>query len=123
MTYIASTSLSFFWELINSQINYCYLPLMSVNPPGQVSFYFDILAYICTFDPIPMDIVYEVVPVWDFNQVTEANDKPTFSRIGMSDRNIIDVLGSLFFIIVLFIVSQLIYKVLNFFKEYSYIIR
>ena len=58
LTYILSTSLEFFWALINSQINYIYLPLMSVNPPGQVSFYFDILIFICTFDPIPIDIVY-----------------------------------------------------------------
>ena len=41
LTYIVSMSLSFFWTLINSQINYIYLPLLSVNTPGQVSFYFD----------------------------------------------------------------------------------
>jgi hypothetical protein len=59
-----STSMEFFWTLINSQINYIYMPLMSVNPPGQVSFYFEILILICTFDPIPMDIVYEILPFW-----------------------------------------------------------
>ena len=67
VTYIASTKLTFFWELINSQVNYCYLPLLSVNPPGQVSFYLDILIFIVTFDPVPMDIIYELAPVWDFN--------------------------------------------------------
>jgi hypothetical protein len=40
---VASSNLSFFWTLINSQVNYCYLPLMSVNPPGQLSFYLGIL--------------------------------------------------------------------------------
>ena len=34
LTYIASTTLSFFWTLINSQINFIYLPLLSVNAPG-----------------------------------------------------------------------------------------
>lgn len=34
ITYILSTTLSFFWTLINSQINYIYLPLLSVNTPG-----------------------------------------------------------------------------------------
>lgn len=34
ITYVASTSMSFFFDLLNSQVNYCYLPLLTVNPPG-----------------------------------------------------------------------------------------
>jgi len=66
LTSILSTSLSFFWTLINSQINFVYMPLLSVNSPGQVSFYFQVLIFVCTFDPIPIDIIYETIPIWDF---------------------------------------------------------
>ena len=55
---ILSSSPKFFWALINSQLNLVYLPLMAVNTPGQVSFYFDVLILICTFDPIPMEVLY-----------------------------------------------------------------
>jgi hypothetical protein len=116
VTLVASTSLSFFWELVNSQVNYCYLPLMTVNPPGQVSFYLEILIFIVTFDPVPMDILYEVIPIFDFNQVGEANDAPVFSRIGMEDRNIVGVLGSLFLFMLFFFVTQAIYFILNPFR-------
>lgn len=81
--------------MINSQINFVYMPLLSVNAPGQVSFYFEVLIFVCTFDPIPMDIMYEILPIWSFNMVSMDNDRSVFSRIGLEDRNIVNVLGSL----------------------------
>ena len=103
ITLLASTSFGYFWELINSQVNYCYLPLMSVNPPGQVSYYLEVLIIIVTLDPIPMHKFYEAIPMFDFNQVTESNSKQMFSRIGIEDRNIIDVLGSMFLFMLIFL--------------------
>ena len=105
ITLVASSAFSFFFDLINSQINYVYLPLLSVNPPGQISFYFDILIFVCTFDPIPMDIFYELVPFWSFDKVNMENDRDVFSRIGIEDRNIINVLGSMFMFLALFFIS------------------
>lgn len=58
LTLVLGVSTEPFFSLVNSQVNYVYMPLMSVNPPGQVGFYFNVLIFICTFDPIPMDIVY-----------------------------------------------------------------
>lgn len=95
LTTVLSTSTEFFWTLINSQINFVYMPLLSVNAPGQVSFYFEVLIFVCTFDPIPMDIMYEILPIWSFNMVSMDNDRSVFSRIGLEDRNIVNVLGSL----------------------------
>jgi hypothetical protein len=115
--------MGFFWDLINSQVNFIYLPLMSVNPPGQVSFYLDVLIFFVTFDPIPMDIVYDIIPIWHFDQVTESNSKPVFSRIGMEDRNVLDVLGSLFLFMVIFFVMQVIYYSLIGCVKYSARIR
>lgn len=63
VTLVLSVGLSFFWELINSQINFIYLPMLMVNAPGQVSFYLEVLIFVCTFDPIPMDIIYEIIPI------------------------------------------------------------
>ena len=75
---------------------------MSVNPPGQVSFYFDVLVLICTFDPIPMDIIYELIPILEFDYTFIATDRAVFSRIGIEDRNFVNVLGSLFLFMILF---------------------
>lgn len=55
VTYYAQTSVTFFWDLINSQINYCYLPLLRVNPPGQIGYYFKTLLLIVTMDPLPIE--------------------------------------------------------------------
>lgn len=112
LTLILASSLEFFWNLVNSQLNLIYLPLMSVNPPGQVSFYFDILVIICTFDPIPIDILFDNVDIFYFDYTFIATDRSVMSRIGLEDRNFIYVLGSLFMFIVLFFVSQLVYFML-----------
>lgn len=70
LTYYANVSMTFFWDLINSQINYCYLPLMIINPPGQVTFYFKTLLFLVTLDPIPISTVNEVVPIFNFDYVS-----------------------------------------------------
>ena len=66
MTYMLNSSLGFFFGLINSLQGLCYLPILSVNFPAQVSFYMDFLISIATFDPIPADIFYDIFGVWDF---------------------------------------------------------
>jgi hypothetical protein len=119
LTYVLSSSLEFFWNLINSQINFIYIPLMTVNAPGQVSFYLEVLIFVCTFDPIPMDVIYEVFPFFAFEKVTAANDIDVFSRIGLEDRSIISVMGSMFLFLGMFVVSQIIFQVLGIFKQYS----
>lgn len=92
------------------------MPLLNVNPPGQVSFYFDILIYVCTFDPIPWDIVKEILPFFEFDKVGLANDKKTFSRIGIEDRNFVGVLGSMIVFMIIFAITQAIYLILKPFK-------
>ena len=109
LTLVLSTSLSFFWALINSQINFVYIPLMKVNAPGQVSFYLEVLIFVCTFDPLPMDIIYELVPIFEFDRVNMETDRSVFPRIGLEDRNIIYVLGSLFVFLSFFFFQQIIY--------------
>lgn len=123
VTYYLSTSLEFFWTLINSQVNFIYLPMLSVNPPGQVIFYFNILILVCTFDPIPLDIVYEVLPFWDFDKVGEEHDLDVFKRIEIEDKNIISVLGSMIIFVLMFIVSQFVYLILKPFKASSLRVR
>ena len=59
LTYALNTGLSAFWGLINSQQNVAYLPIMNVQHPGQVTFYLETLVEIATFDPIPVDMVYD----------------------------------------------------------------
>ena len=118
-TLVLSVGLAFFFELIGSQINYIYLPLMRVNAPGQVSFYLDVLIFVCTFDPIPMDIIYEIFPMMTFDAVSNPNERSVFARIGIEDRNIIIVLGSMILFMAFFVLTQAVYQALNPFRQYS----
>ena len=82
---------------------------MRVNAPGQVSFYLEVLILVCTFDPIPMDVIYETADFWDFDRVNMDTDKVVFPRLGLEDRNIINVLGSAFLFMACFVFTQVIF--------------
>jgi hypothetical protein len=113
MSYVLATALAAFWGLINSQQNLAYVPIMTVNHPGQVTFYLETLVEIATFDPIPMDIIYEALGIFYFDWVTEDPTRVTFDRIGIG-RNFIDVLGSCFLWISAFCVSQSVVSFLQY---------
>jgi hypothetical protein len=70
-----------------------------------------------------MDIMYEVIPIWNFNKIAMENDRPVFSRIGLEDRNIIGVLGSMILFIFMFVSSQLLFQGLYQFRRYSHRVR
>lgn len=120
---VLSVGLSFFWDLINSQINFIYLPLLRVNAPGQVSFYLEVLIFVCTFDPIPMDTLYAFIPVFTFDAVGNPTDRTVFGRVGIEDRNIVTVLGSLILFITFFVLTQGVYLTLLPLKQKSKWIR
>ena len=75
---------------------------------------------ICTFDPIPIDILFDNVDIFYFDYTFIATDRDVMTRIGLEDRNFVYVLGSLFLFVVLFFVGQLVYLLLNLCKEYSF---
>lgn len=102
-TWLLSISLEFFWTLINSQVNLIYLPMLSINSPGPISFYFEILIIVCTFDPIPMDIILDEIPVLEFDATMSPTYRTFFSRIGLEDRNFCMVLGSMLLFMSLFV--------------------
>ena len=64
--YFLSIGFEFFFELINSQQSLAYLPILTINNPGMVNFYLETLITIVSFDPIPSDILFEIMPIWDF---------------------------------------------------------
>lgn len=94
-----------------------------MNAPGQVSFYLDALIMVCTFDPIPTDIIYEFMPLWNFDKVSVENNNEFFSRIGLEDRNIISVMGSLILIVFVFMIIRFTFYVLNPLANFSHRIR
>lgn len=110
-------SMSWFMDLIASQINFIYMPLLRVNAPGQVSFYLEILIFVCTFDPIPLDILYELMPFWNFDYVGVENDREAFPRIGLEDRNMVGVLGSMIFFMMVYVITQVIWHILRLFED------
>lgn len=70
-----------------------------------------------------MDIIYSFLPFWSFDKINMENDKDVFSRIGIEDRNIVNVMGSMILFVMLFVFSQLLYQVLRHFRRYSRHIR
>ena len=105
MTYMLNSSLGFFFGLINSQQGLAYLPILSVNFPAQVSFYMDFLISISTFDPLPVDVFYEIFGVWDFQWTNNPSSRPSLERIGIEDRIFVNVLGSMFLFMFAFFMS------------------
>lgn len=83
--------------------------MLSINPPGPVSFYFEALIYICTFDPIDIGLIFEYIPVMEFDVANLPTDRVFFSRIGIADRNFVMVLGSEIIFIAIAIATQVIY--------------
>jgi hypothetical protein len=63
--------------------------------------------------------VYEAIPIWAFDKVNMANERDVFSRIGVEDRNIINVLGSLFLFMTFFIFGQSLFQFLRPLAKYS----
>lgn len=86
--------------------------MLSINPPGPVSFYFNALVSICTFDPIDLGMILEHIPVLEFDVVQLPTDRVFFSRIGIPDRNFVMVLGSALIIISIFLIFQLTFGIL-----------
>jgi hypothetical protein len=76
------------------------LPILSVNNPAPVSFYLEFLVEVAGFDPIPIDVAYELLEVWDFEWVDLPPDNDSFANIGIEDRNFVMGLGSMFIFLV-----------------------
>ena len=52
--------------LIGSQQNLAYLPALTLNSPAQISLYLEVMVELIGFDPIPVDIFYDAVDLFDF---------------------------------------------------------
>jgi len=103
MTYTLNTGMNFFWSLINSQQNMAYLPIMNVQHPGHVNFYLETLVEIATFDPIPVDIVYDW-GLFDFQWTSVEPSREAFTRIGL-DRIYVMTLGSMMLVLISVVIS------------------
>ena len=108
MTYVYGSSLASFFALINSQQNLAYMPILSVNFPAQVSFYLDFLVQVASFDPIPIDIFFEVTGFWDFQWTDTPSSRTSYERIGIEDRIFVNVLGSMILFLAGFVATQAI---------------
>jgi len=112
MSYVLNTGLNAFWSLINAQQNIAYMPIMTVNNPGQVNFYLEVLVEIATFDPIPVDVFYDAIGLWDFQWTAQDPSRDSFTRVGM-DRIMVNVLGGVFLVGVLFFGSLMIVRLIS----------
>lgn len=77
---------------------------MNVNLPAPVTSYTEKLIVVATFDPIPMDIVYEYFEIFDFQWTQRAPSVTTFAPIGYEDCIFVLALGSMFLWMCIFLV-------------------
>jgi len=81
------------------------MPILSVNNPSQVNGYLSVIVDIATFDPIPIDIVYDALGVWNFKWTLLPSARPTYPSIGIEDRVFLNILGSAIIFVVAFMFS------------------
>ena len=61
--------------LIGSQQNLAYLPALTLNCPAQISMYLEVMVELIGFDPIPVDMFYEAVDLFDFEWTSNEPDR------------------------------------------------
>ena len=108
MSTFFSAGFEFFMALIGSQQNLAYLPALTLNNPAQISMYLEVIVELIGFDPIPVDIFYEAVDLFDFEWTGVEPDGENLAPIGFEDRVFLLSLGSLFLFMLYYVFSQLI---------------
>jgi hypothetical protein len=106
------TGMSFLLALINSQQNLAYIPIMSINMPGIISKYLKSLLAMSTFDPLPYDSVRSLLGL-DFKWTENESMQASVQRINIKDRIFLNVLGFVFFALVIFLFAQLLALLLS----------
>jgi hypothetical protein len=78
-----------------------------VNYPAQVSYFYDYLVAVATFDPIDMEEIYEKAKIFDFYWVSKEPNMQSLHKINIDDRNFIIGLGSKFLFLIYLVVCIL----------------
>ena len=105
MSNFFSSGFEAFMSLIGSQQNLAYLPALSLNNPGQVSLYLEVLVELIGFDPIPIDMISDMFGIFDFEWTNEAPSRESLDTIGFGDRIFLHVLGSVFLFISYYVIT------------------
>lgn len=102
--WVFGTSMGFLLALINSQQNLAYMPIMSINMPAIISKYLQRLLAMSTFDPLPYDSLHFLLGL-KFQWTEENSTRASVQRIGIKDRVFLNVLGFVFFAMVVFLLA------------------
>ena len=94
--------LMFLFNFIAALTNFAYLPLLSINQPGQVGLFIKKLVRVVSFDLISLEWLNKQVGLLSFNLVALPNDREWFSKIGLKDRNILTAMGTMFLVLVIY---------------------
>ena len=76
---------------------------MNVNLPAPVASYTEKLITVATFDPIPMDIIYDYFEIFDFQWTQQEPSVKTYAPIGYEDCVFVLALGSMFLSLLIFV--------------------
>jgi hypothetical protein len=61
------------------------------------------LILIATFEVLPMDDIYELVPIFDFEVTGTATLRTNMERIKIEDRSFVNSMGSMFVFMMIFL--------------------
>lgn len=70
--------------------------------------YLEVIVELIGFDPIPIDIFYEMVDLFDFEWTGMEPNQGNLAPIGFEDRVFLLSLGSLFLFMVYYVLSQIL---------------
>lgn len=73
-----------------------------------------------TFEALPMDEIYENVPVFDFQWTSSASVRSSFERIDVEDRVFIRIMGAMFVFMLLFLAQVLLTLVLSLLRFFPF---
>lgn len=63
------------------------------------------------------------MPFWNFDYVLLENDKESFPRIGLEDRNMVGILGSMILFMIVYVVTQFAFQILRHFSSLHHYVR
>ena len=118
MSNFFSSGFEAFMSLIGSQQNLAYLPALSLNNPGQVSLYLEVLVELIGFDPIPIDMISDYLGIFDFEWTNEPPTRESLGTIGFEDRIFIYILGSVFLFLSYYVLTQIASFLISFWKDH-----
>jgi len=121
MSMLVSFSLNYLWSMINCLQLLVYLPLFNVIFPANIQMVVSILISVATFDVVPMiDEIQDFL--FNFVYTSEINERESYGweALGFNTKNFTRNSGSMFLVVLIFIVMRICEQVSLFLTNFSF---